>query len=53
MADGISFMPSTRLLVLYRDKRLSPVEVTEDPLRCLEEAAGPAWPSAERSRSLD
>ena len=36
MADEISFMPATRLLALYRDKQLSPVEVTEDTLRRLE-----------------
>jgi aspartyl-tRNA(Asn)/glutamyl-tRNA(Gln) amidotransferase subunit A len=36
MADQISFMPATRLLALYREKQLSPVEVIEDALRRLE-----------------
>jgi aspartyl-tRNA(Asn)/glutamyl-tRNA(Gln) amidotransferase subunit A len=36
MAEEISFMPATRLLALYREKELSPVEVIEDTLRRLE-----------------
>src|SRR5216683_7704083 len=40
MADEISFMPATRLLALYRDKQLSPVEVTEHTLRRLEAYEG-------------
>src|SRR5712692_9725572 len=40
MADEISFMPATRLLALYRDKQLSPVEVIEHTLRRLETYEG-------------
>ncbi len=36
MADDIAFMPATRLLALYRDKQLSPVEVIEHTLHRLE-----------------
>jgi len=36
MADDIAFMPATRLLALYRDGELSPVEVIEHTLRRLE-----------------
>jgi aspartyl-tRNA(Asn)/glutamyl-tRNA(Gln) amidotransferase subunit A len=36
MAEDISFMPATRLLGLYRDKQLSPVEVIDHTLRRLE-----------------
>ncbi len=36
MADEIAFFPATRLLALYRGKRLSPVEVIEETLRRLE-----------------
>src|SRR6202007_382927 len=36
MAEDISFMPAARLLALYRDKQLSPVEVIEHTLRQLE-----------------
>jgi Asp-tRNA(Asn)/Glu-tRNA(Gln) amidotransferase A subunit family amidase len=36
MADDIAFMPATRLLALYRDRQLSPVEVIEHTLRRLE-----------------
>ena len=28
MADDIAFLPATELIALYRDKTLSPVEVT-------------------------
>src|SRR5215470_5262850 len=36
MADDITFMAATRMLALYRDKQLSPVEVTEHALQQLE-----------------
>jgi aspartyl-tRNA(Asn)/glutamyl-tRNA(Gln) amidotransferase subunit A len=36
MADDIAFMPATRLISLYRNKQLSPVEVTEHTLQRLE-----------------
>src|ERR1700740_3004097 len=36
MAEDISFMPAARLLALYRDKQLSPVEVAEHALQQLE-----------------
>jgi len=36
MADDIAFMAATRMLALYRDKQLSPVEVTEHALQQLE-----------------
>ena len=36
MADEIAFLPATRLLALYRQKQLSPVEVIEETLRRLE-----------------
>ncbi|MBO0736138.1 MAG: amidase, partial [Alphaproteobacteria bacterium] len=36
MADEIAFMPATRMLGLYRNKRLSPVEVVKDTLRRIE-----------------
>ena len=36
MADEIAFLPATRLIELYRDKQLSPVEVIEESLRRLE-----------------
>ena len=36
MADDIAFASATRLLALYRDRRLSPVEVVEHTLRRLE-----------------
>ncbi len=40
MADEIAFMPATRLLALYRDRQLSPVEVVEETLRRLERYEG-------------
>src|SRR5712692_6680204 len=40
MTAEISFMPATRLLALYRDKRLSPLEVIEDTLQRLETCEG-------------
>jgi aspartyl-tRNA(Asn)/glutamyl-tRNA(Gln) amidotransferase subunit A len=40
MSDEIAFMPATRLLGLYRDKQLSPVEVVEDTLRRIEMLEG-------------
>ena len=36
MTDNIAFMPATRLLALYRDRQLSPVEVIKDALHRLE-----------------
>ena len=36
MADEIAFFAATRLLALYRGKRLSPVEVIEETLRRIE-----------------
>ena len=36
MVDEIAFMPATRLLALYSDKELSPVEVISSTLRRLE-----------------
>ena len=36
MADDIAFASATRLLALYRDRQLSPVEVIEHTLRRLE-----------------
>lgn len=36
MTDELAFLPATRLLALYRDKKLSPVEVLGDTLRRLE-----------------
>src|SRR5687767_8213267 len=36
MAEGIAFLPATRLLELYRAKKLSPVEVMAETLRRLE-----------------
>ena len=36
MTDDIAFMPATRLLALYRDRQLSPVEVIKDALHRLE-----------------
>src|SRR5438270_7930146 len=40
MTDDIAFMPTTRLLTLYRGRQLSPVEVIEDTLRRLESYEG-------------
>jgi aspartyl-tRNA(Asn)/glutamyl-tRNA(Gln) amidotransferase subunit A len=36
MTDEIAFLPATRLLALYRDKKLSPVEALDETLRRLE-----------------
>src|SRR6266566_367506 len=36
MAEDIAFLPATRLLELYRAKKLSPVEVMTETLRRLE-----------------
>jgi aspartyl-tRNA(Asn)/glutamyl-tRNA(Gln) amidotransferase subunit A len=36
MADDIAFLSASRLLALYQDKQLSPVEVIEHTLRRLE-----------------
>ena len=36
MTDEIAFLPATRLLALYREKKLSPVEVTSETLRRIE-----------------
>src|SRR6185312_13445069 len=36
IADDIAFLPATRLIELYREKQLSPVEVIEEALRRLE-----------------
>src|SRR2546430_16657162 len=36
MTDDIAFLPATRLLELYRAKKLSPVEVMTETLRRLE-----------------
>jgi aspartyl-tRNA(Asn)/glutamyl-tRNA(Gln) amidotransferase subunit A len=40
MTDEIAFLPATRLIQLYRDKKLSPVEVTTETLRRLERYEG-------------
>ncbi|HTV45978.1 MAG TPA: amidase [Stellaceae bacterium] len=40
MTDEIAFLPATRLLALYRDKKLSPVEVAAETLRRLEAHEG-------------
>src|SRR5947209_10186076 len=40
MTDDIAFMPTTRLLTLYRGRQLSPVEVIEHTLRRLETYEG-------------
>jgi Asp-tRNA(Asn)/Glu-tRNA(Gln) amidotransferase A subunit family amidase len=40
MADDLAFMPATRLLALYRNKQLSPVEIVQDALRRLESIEG-------------
>jgi aspartyl-tRNA(Asn)/glutamyl-tRNA(Gln) amidotransferase subunit A len=40
MADEIAFMPATRLIALYRAKKLSPVEVVAETLRRLEHYEG-------------
>jgi aspartyl-tRNA(Asn)/glutamyl-tRNA(Gln) amidotransferase subunit A len=40
MADDVAFMPATRLLALYRNKQLSPVEIVQDALRRLESIEG-------------
>src|ERR1044071_4324802 len=40
MADDIAFLPATRLLELYRTKRLSPVAVMEETLARLERYEG-------------
>src|SRR5438132_1041057 len=37
MADEMAFLPATRLLALYRNKQLSPVEVIQGTLRRLEQ----------------
>jgi aspartyl-tRNA(Asn)/glutamyl-tRNA(Gln) amidotransferase subunit A len=36
MTDDVAFMPATRLLALYRNRQLSPVEVIDQTLRRLE-----------------
>ena len=36
MTDDIAFLPATELIALYRDKKLSPVEVMAETLRRLE-----------------
>jgi aspartyl-tRNA(Asn)/glutamyl-tRNA(Gln) amidotransferase subunit A len=40
MADDIAFLPATRLVSLFRDKQLSPVEVLAETLRRLERYEG-------------
>ena len=36
MTDEIAFLPASRLLPLYRDRKVSPVEVMDETLRRLE-----------------
>jgi aspartyl-tRNA(Asn)/glutamyl-tRNA(Gln) amidotransferase subunit A len=40
MTDEIAFLPAARLLALYRDRKLSPVEVMTETLRRLERYEG-------------
>ncbi len=40
MTDEIAFLPANRLIALYRERKLSPVEVTENSLRRLERYEG-------------
>ena len=40
MTDDIAFMPATRMVVLYRAKKLSPVEAAAETLRRLERYEG-------------
>lgn len=40
MTDEIAFLPATRLIALYRERQLSPVEVIEESLQRLERYEG-------------
>ena len=40
MTEEIAFLPASRLLALYRDRKLSPVEVMDETLRRLERYEG-------------